>query len=155
MNSISALRTRVAVLAAGAVAASGIAVGLASPAQAANIDTWSSFWQPCGTYLCLYYSPGLTNASWRPGGTSYSNLSGYTFSNGGTGTAGAGQAVRNNAASMGNHTANCNVTTWISPGFTGPYGDWRDNNWLSPGHAGNLNGYLRNNEASINVNNCR
>lgn len=143
---LGTIRKRMTVVAAGAVCLGGLGVTMAPGSQAANIDTWSSFSQPCGKFMCLYYSPGLTGGSWRPGGTSYSNLSGYTFSN--------GKAVRNDAASMGNYTINCNVTTWISPGFTGPYGDWRDDNWLHPGHAGNLNGYLRNNEASINVNNC-
>ncbi|MGW1917028.1 peptidase inhibitor family I36 protein [Streptomyces sp. NPDC002076] len=144
MGSIS---RRAVAAAAAAVCVGGLGVGLAPAAQAANIDTWSSFSQSCGTYMCLFYSPGLTGGSWRPSGTSYSNLSGYTFSN--------GQAVRNNAASMGNNTTNCNVTTWISPGFTGPHADnTLNNNWLHPGHAGNLNSYLRNNEASINVNNC-
>ncbi|MFI1753594.1 hypothetical protein [Streptomyces sp. NPDC020571] len=113
-----------------------------------NIDTWSSFWQPCGTYMCLYYSPNLDNASWTPTRTSDANLGGNTFANHGTGSAGAGQVVRNNAASMGNNTTNCHVTTFVSPNFTG------DANWLHAGHAGNLNSRLRNNEASIRVDSC-
>lgn len=54
---------------------------------------------------------------------------------------------------MGNHTANCQVTTYIYPNLTG------DGNYLNRGYAGNLtegNSYyhLRNNEASITVNSC-
>ena len=128
------------------------AAAVATPAQATNIDTWSSFWQPCGTYMCLYYSPALDNASWRPSGTADADLANNYFSNGGTGTAGSGQVVANNAASMGNNTTNCNVTTWVYANYTG-YSS-ADNNWLHAGHAGNLTSHLRNNERSIKVNSC-
>ncbi|MFF2330134.1 MULTISPECIES: hypothetical protein [unclassified Streptomyces] len=152
MNVLRALSLKRAALVATAVAAVGAAALGTTPAAAAdkstNIDTWSSFWQPCGTYMCLYYSPNLTNASWTPSGTSDANLSGNKFANHGTGSAGAGQVVRNNAASMGNHTTNCHVTVFYSPDFKG------DRNWLRAGHAGNLNADLRNNDASIRVDGC-
>ncbi|MEV7710859.1 peptidase inhibitor family I36 protein [Streptomyces sp. NPDC088270] len=151
MNPLRTFSLKRTTLAATAMAAVGaVTLGLAPTASATstNIDTWSSFWQPCGTYMCLYYSPNLTGASWTPAGTSDSNLSGNKFANHGTGSAGAGQVVRNNAASMGNHTTNCHVAVFYSPGFKG------DANWLHAGHAGNLNSALRNNNASIRVDSC-
>ncbi|MER8088870.1 peptidase inhibitor family I36 protein [Streptomyces sp. NPDC058316] len=151
MNVLRAVALKRASLVAATVAAvSAAALGLAPTAGATstNIDTWSSFWQPCGTYMCLYYSPNLTNASWTPSGTSDADLSGNKFGNHGTGSAGAGQVVRNNAASMGNNTTNCHVTVFYSPSFKG------DSNWLHAGHAGNLNTRLRNNDASIRVDSC-
>jgi len=139
---------------AAALATASVTLAVApQSAQADEIDTWSSFWQPCGTFMCLYYSPGLTNASWRPVGNNiyFSDLNDVKFSNGGTGTQGAGQVVGNNAASMGNHTSNCNLTVWVGVGMTGTYSQ---ENWLKPGHAGNLTPTLRNHDRSINVNNC-
>ncbi|GAA4235410.1 hypothetical protein GCM10022254_42670 [Actinomadura meridiana] len=146
-------------------AAAGAAIALsaagslltAAPAYAGyslKIDTWGSWGQPCGKYYCLYYSQGLWNASWRPSSKVDNDLGGNKFSDSGSfGSAGDGKVVRNNAASMGNHTSNCQVTTYIYPHLTG------DGNYLNRGYAGNLtegNSYyhLRNNEASITINSC-
>ncbi|MFB7211211.1 hypothetical protein [Streptomyces sp. NPDC056255] len=148
LRAISLKRASMVGIAVAATSAATLALAPTAGATSTNIDTWSSFWQPCGTYMCLYYSPNLTNASWTPSGTSDSDLSGNKFANHGTGSAGAGQVVRNNAASMGNNTTNCRVRVFYSPGFTG------DSNWLTAGHAGNLNGNLRNNDASIRVESC-
>ncbi|MGW2106321.1 hypothetical protein [Streptomyces sp. NPDC001948] len=150
MNVLRAISLKRASMVGIAVAATSAATLALAPTAGAstNIDTWSSFWQPCGTYMCLYYSPNLTNASWTPSGTSDSDLSGNKFANHGTGSAGAGQVVRNNAASMGNNTTNCRVAVFYSTGFKG------DANWLHAGHAGNLNGDLRNENASIRVDSC-
>jgi hypothetical protein len=139
-----------------AVAATAVAATALFAAPAANADAinqWSSFWQPCGTYLCLYYSQALANGAFVPTGTSYSDLNYYKFVNVGVGTAGVGQVVGNNAASMGNNTINCNVATYYYKNFS--YGgNYSLENWLSPGHAGNLTSTMRNNDRSINVNNC-
>ncbi|MFD7497571.1 hypothetical protein ACFV8T_35395 [Streptomyces sp. NPDC059832] len=150
MNLLRTFSLKRTTLAATAVAAVGaVTLGLAPTASASsqNIDTWSSFWQPCGTYMCLYYSPGLKNASWTPTRTSDADLAGNKFANHGTGSAGAGQVVRNNAASMGNHTTNCHVTVFSKTSFHG------NTNWLRAGHAGNLT-TLRNDNASIRVDGC-
>ncbi|MFF5025485.1 hypothetical protein ACWERI_12880 [Streptomyces collinus] len=146
--SVRQLRNRATSLAVGAACLSTVAIGLAPSAQAANIDKWSSFWQPCGTYMCLYYHQGLTGASWTPTWSSDTDLGGNKFGDHGTGSDGAGQVVRNNAASMGNNTTNCRVATFVYTDFQG------DNNWLTAGHAGNLNSSLSNNEASIRVDTC-
>lgn len=148
LRAISLKRASMVGIAVAATSAATLALAPTAGATSTNIDTWSSFWQPCGTYMCLYYSPNLTNASWTPSGTSDSDLSGNKFANHGTGSAGAGQVVRNNAASMGNNTTNCHVAVFYSPGFKG------DANWLHAGRAGNLNGDLRNNDASIRVDSC-
>ncbi|MEV0784930.1 hypothetical protein AB0I52_18535 [Streptomyces sp. NPDC050423] len=148
LRTVSLKRTALAATAMAAVGAVTLGLAPAAGATSTNIDTWSSFWQPCGTYLCLYYSPNLTNASWTPTRTSDKDLAGNKFANHGTGTAGAGQVVRNNAASMGNNTTNCHVAVFYSPGWKG------DANWLHAGYAGNLNGDLRNNNASIRVDSC-
>ena len=101
-----------------------------------------------GHQFCLWYAQGqgTGGAGWGSSG-SVGTISG-TFTIGGSGAAGYGQAVRNNAASMTNVTTNCNVTTWYSPNYTGPY------NWLSPDTGGNLTSTLHNNEASISANTC-
>ncbi|MET8742707.1 hypothetical protein [Streptomyces sp. NPDC004728] len=148
LRAISLKRASLVGIAVAATSAATLALAPTAGATATNIDTWSSFWQPCGTYMCLYYSPNLTNASWTPSGTSDSDLSGNKFADHGTGSAGAGQVVRNNAASMGNNTINCHVRVFYSTRFTG------DSNWLHAGYAGNLNGDLRNEDASIRVENC-
>jgi hypothetical protein len=95
-------------------------------------------------HYCLFYSPNISAAMW---GTNQQNVGTITatFPNNGTG---AGQPVRNNAASMADNTSNCNVTTWVYPNYTGDF------NWLKPMWWGNLTTTLRNNEASISYNNC-
>ncbi|NDU72094.1 hypothetical protein GWI34_05565 [Actinomadura sp. DSM 109109] len=125
----------------------------------ACISDWGSWGQPCGTYYCLYYSPGLWNASWRPASTSDGDLSGNKFYDSGSfGSAGVGQVVRNNAAAMGNNTSNCRVAAFKYTSHTGNY------EYLWAGYAGDLmndligqNYYfdgLRNDEASIRTYSC-
>jgi hypothetical protein len=115
-----------------------------------NIDSWvpGSTCHNAGHAFCLWYGQGkgTGGAGWGSSG-SVSTISG-TFTIGGSGQAGYGQPVRNDAGSMTNATSNCNVTTWVSPNYTGAF------NWLSPNHGGNLTSNLRNNEASISENNC-
>ena len=127
--------------------------GFVSPdsnSTSTNISSWTpgSTCSNAGHQFCLWYAQGqgTGGAGWGSSG-SVSTISG-TFTIGGSGAAGYGQAVRNNAASMTNVTTNCNVTTWYSPGYTGAF------NWLSPDKGGNLTSNLRNDEASISANNC-
>ncbi|HEY0535625.1 MAG TPA: hypothetical protein VGD29_28915 [Actinoplanes sp.] len=131
----------------------GIVTVSAAPAQADKIDKWSSWWQPCKK-MCLYYSPGLKGGCWSSNNVyDGEDLSSEIFDTcAGTGTAGVNQAVGGNAASMGNGTTNCNVTAWYYPGWIG-YSS-ADENWLHPGWAGNLTSRLRNNEYSIEMDNC-
>lgn len=122
----------------------------ASPASASgkNINFYSSGYTNCqnhnpNDFYCLWYSPGLLNGVWGSTAAGTRTITGsFTQGDG---------AVRNNAASMANDTINCHVTTWVSPGYTGDY------NWLNALWGGNLTSGsipLRNNEASINTNNC-
>ncbi|MGW0766373.1 hypothetical protein [Streptomyces sp. NPDC002676] len=135
--------------AAAVMAMSGLA-GQAS-ADSANISSWNTDSSPArctGSYsFCLYYSPDAEGAMWATSSDAVSNLSGATFHDDGHGSAGAGQGVRNNAASAENadNYAFCNVGIWVYPGFTG------NSNWLSPGKGGNLTSWMRNNEASIAI----
>ena len=128
----------------------GSKYGPAIGSSSTNIDSWKpgSTCSSAGHQFCLWYAQGdgTGGAGWGSSG-SVGTISG-TFTIGGSGAAGYGQAVRNNAGSMTNATSNCNVTTWYSPNYTGPY------NWLSPDEAGNLTSGLHNNEASISANTC-
>lgn len=123
--------------------ASALAVSalVASPAMAStppNIDSGTTGVTDClklGTvannnqpYFCMWYSPNYANAVWGPQILVQDPIT-ANFS--GTGT-GGGQAVRNNAASMANPTALCNLTTWTGANYTGL------DNWLDPDNAGNL-----------------
>ena len=125
----------------------------AAHATSADIDSWTS--RPgCDTssvnWFCLYFSPNHTGGVWRSSKDRVPTING-TFSGG----AGDGQAVRNNAASADNGTANCHVGIWVKPDYMG------DSNFLIQGDkGGNLTASsprLRNNEASIavdDVTNC-
>lgn len=144
---------RAAVLTAAVGLAAG-AVGLS--AGAANATGWNiNGWTPSSACLnspylyCLWYhaGQGTGGAGWGSTALNTGTISG-TFFIGGSGAAGYGKPVRNDAASMSNGTTNCNVTTWVYPNYTGNY------NWLSPAYGGNLNYALVNNEASISANNC-
>jgi hypothetical protein len=98
-----------------------------------------------GWHYCLFYSPNTNGAWW---GTNQQNVGTITATFPNDHNPGAGQPVRNNAASMADNTGNCNVTTWVYPNYTGDF------NWLKPMWWGNLTSTLRNNEASISYNNC-
>ena len=101
-----------------------------------------------GYPYCLFYSQGLGTIVWAANQQSVGTITGdFEYSNG----VDSGFPVRNDAASMIDITDNCNVTTWVSPNYTG---NW---NWLGPSNGGNLSTsgiVLRNNEASISENNC-
>lgn len=132
----------------------GAAAAVAAPAAHADkIDTWKpgTWSQPCGSY-CLYYSQGLYGGCYKDSVDVY-DLNYVIFENCGEGSAGVGQRVGNNAASMGNKDTDCNVTAWYHAGWTAP--SYTYENWLDPGYSGNLTSVMRNNERSINVNSCR
>ncbi len=132
------------------VASLGGAAAITAPAaHADNIDKWSSWWQPCDG-LCIYYSQGLQDGCFQSNG-SVPDLDAVEFKNCGTGTSGVGQVVGNNGASMGNVTA-CHVTAWYHANYTAPGSSYE--NWLDAGWAGNFTSTMRNNERSVNFNNC-
>jgi hypothetical protein len=95
---------------------------------------------------CLWYSPNETGAVW--GSIKQMTVGTIIATYPDDGRAGQGKPVRNDAASMGDNSVNCNTTTWVGTNYTGDF------NWLKPGWEGNLTGSLRNNEASISSNNC-
>ncbi|MFF7356683.1 MULTISPECIES: hypothetical protein [Streptomyces] len=136
---------------AACVVGAATAITLTAPtAHADPINVWSNWWQPCGQ-LCIYYSPGLQNGCFKAD-DDVPDLLAVRFSNCGTGTAGVGQVVGNNGASMGNRTNLCNVTAWYHANYTAP--SYAYENWLGPGWSGNFTSTLRNNERSVNINSC-
>ncbi|GLX49694.1 hypothetical protein Shyhy01_26440 [Streptomyces hygroscopicus subsp. hygroscopicus] len=143
------LCARVAVIGSSAVLASGMAIGEAS-ATSTNIDYWSTSTAPvrCARAMCLYYSPGAEGAIWQNGLSGAYDLGYWSFYDdhapNSNSSAGAGQAVRNNAASAENGSVNCTMSIYVYPGGYG------DVNVLDPGRGGNLTSGMRNNEASVN-----
>ncbi len=140
----------------GGAAGAAVLIGsvcTAVPASAGtNIDSIKTGGSSCQSYksnyaFCLWYSQNLKNGVW--GATGNVSTISSTFANGGFGASGVGQSVRNNAASAAaSDSGYCNVNIWVSPGYVGAsntLGDW----W-----GGNLNSSLRNNEASVNIDNC-
>ncbi|MFD8631386.1 peptidase inhibitor family I36 protein [Streptomyces sp. NPDC059533] len=103
---------------AAAVAAVGITLGLAAPANATICS---------GGEFCLYYNSNLNGAKltfdWP-----VEDLAGYTFDYSG---AGGGQWVKNNAASAQNHTQDY-AGVYFNSYFSGPF------DFFKPGVSGNL-----------------
>ncbi|MFF0387594.1 hypothetical protein ACFYS8_02750 [Kitasatospora sp. NPDC004615] len=135
--SVKKTASRLALVGVSAMLALG---GLAGQANAsyANIDNWNTFTcaQARGSYYyCLFYNSNAAGGIWgssaNPG---VPKLAGEKFSD--------GNDVWNNAASAENASA-CNVGIWVNSYYMG------DENWLSPNKGGNLNSWLKNNEASI------
>ncbi|MCC9311455.1 peptidase inhibitor family I36 protein [Kitasatospora sp. RB6PN24] len=126
--------SRVALVGATAILALG---GLAGQANASyvNIDSWHA--GTCashpGAYFCLFYNSNHGGGIWTSNVQAVPSLSG-NFSD--------GNPVKNDAASAENASA-CDVGIWVNSNYMG------DENWLSPGMGGNLNSWLKNNEASI------
>jgi hypothetical protein len=119
----------------------------AQPAASTNIDKGFEGETGCSSgrwAYCLWYAQNVGGAMW---GTNQQNTGTITatFPNNGSG---AGDPVRNDAASMADNTPDCNVTTWVYPNYTGAF------NWLEPMYWGNLTSNLHNNEASISYNSC-
>ncbi|WP_237555199.1 MULTISPECIES: peptidase inhibitor family I36 protein [unclassified Streptomyces] len=125
-----------AVLAAGAsVLAVGPASAKAAPASAAATTTCSS------GYACIYYHPNYGGAFFRQF-PSIPNYSGYTFTASANGSDGAGQGVRNNAASVDNWDFVNSFTVYYHPNYTGA------SQTFAAGGGGNFNTTLRNENAS-------
>jgi hypothetical protein len=118
-------------------------------AASANISEWPSLstCDPSGDFaFCLYYSPGRTggrDARFYGGGNPRSEAV-PVITGKFVGGIGNGKAARDNAASADNGVE-CNTGIWSSPDYQG------NSDWLSPGMGGNLGPDLRNNEASIAV----
>lgn len=113
-----------------------------------NISTFGGFDNSCrdsGWDYCLYYQQNLGGAFW---GTKQQTFKTIIATYPDDGLAGQGKPVRNDAASMVDAMAFCNVTTWVSPGYVGDF------NWLFPTFWGNLTSTLHNNEAAISYNSC-
>ncbi|WP_329375672.1 peptidase inhibitor family I36 protein [Streptomyces sp. NBC_01351] len=145
----SAIRNLAIAAASVVVAASGLIAGAGqASASESTVSGWNTASAPvrCSVNIqrkdvCLYYSPGAEGAMWWTS-FSYDAAIDGTFSDDGYGSAGAGQQVRNNAASAENSTA-CRLGIWVYPNYVG------DVNWVPAYRGGNLTSNLRNNEASI------
>ena len=136
------LASRAGVIAAAAVLSLG---GLAAQANASSavIDGSGGWPSQSGcdvgspNYFCLYYSPNHGGAVKHYAVTAVYTISDYF--------PGTNDLVRNDAASADNGTY-CHVGIWVSPGYVG------NSNWMNSGNrGGNLTSALRNNEASIAV----
>lgn len=141
-------RKAVVVTAVTVLTAAGVG-GLATQASAstgANIDQYdSSYCQDSPYPYCLWYNSNGSGAGWGSEAPETAPITGTFFLTNNAGSAGVGQKVRNNAASMANGTANCEVVTWYNGDETG---NWNE---LDPDWGGNLTPALHNNEASIAV----
>lgn len=144
---------RPAAVLVGLALATGVLASAPADASAAP-STWVGSWNvPSNSWCaensyawCLYYSPNAKGGRFGSHTFGISNLSGYTFS--GSGLAGAGDPVRNDAASM-EDPSDCDLQVFVYPNFVG------NSNEVAPGRGGNLNSSLRNNEASVaNYNGC-
>jgi Peptidase inhibitor family I36 len=107
-------------------------------AESANISSWNTA-SSCGQftpyYFCLYYHQNQQGSVWRSESPKVPVITALFGSDG---------PVRNDAASADNGTI-CNVGIWVSPSYQG------NSDFLSPLKGGNLGPALRNNEASIAV----
>lgn len=130
-------------IATAAVTASFLAAGLATAAPAsADIGDADCAWGS----ICLYYSPengGHGFGAYMRQGADVQDYAPYTFSCGHFGCAGAGQRVRNNAASVDSHDSHTFVV-YYSINLDCSYACQT----FAPYADGDLNGSLRNNNAS-------
>ncbi|MFI6843587.1 hypothetical protein OG535_12360 [Kitasatospora sp. NBC_00085] len=124
----------------------------AGPANADSVTTingWSTWSNPVrckdsnGAYvtLCIYYSPGAEGAMTMEYTVQDGEIDGTFWKQDQYGSAGYGQKVRNNAASVEN-ASNSTIGVWVYPWFYG------DANYVPAGRGGSLTSNLRNNEAS-------
>ncbi|MFE2101026.1 MULTISPECIES: hypothetical protein [unclassified Streptomyces] len=131
---LSKFGRRAGVAAASAALALGVSAGQAS-ATDSNVSSWSTSSRCDGYFFCLYYSPNHAGGMVGYNVTQVSTISG-NFND--------GHIIRNDAASMEN-SVYCDVRTWVYPNYVG------NSNYIDGGSGGNLNGQLRNNEASIAI----
>ncbi|MFJ4679150.1 hypothetical protein [Kitasatospora sp. NPDC088783] len=136
--------------AVGTIAAASLLTGVGqASASSTTVNGWSTWSNPvrckdsngATVTMCLYYSPNAAGA-FTMGYSMYDSTISETFwKTDYIGSAGYGQAVRNNAASVEN-AGYSTLGVWVSPWFTG------DSNLIPGGRGGNLTPRLRNNEAS-------
>lgn len=158
MFSSRAFKGRKAVICGSLAGAAVLTAGMvaAVPAKATSIDQYTGGGSRCGAVnsrwaFCLWYSQYMDGGVYGATGD-VKTISG-TFIDGGDGSAGVGQAVRNNAASAAmdvnsGTSYSCSagaggVFIWVYPNFTGNVDSLHD--W----YGGNLTSDLRNNEASV------
>ncbi|MGW6915841.1 hypothetical protein ACWGB8_18800 [Kitasatospora sp. NPDC054939] len=142
-------------LATGAAALAIAGTTMLTGAGPANADTatwingWSTWSNPVrckdsnGAYVtvCIYYSPDAEGAMTMEYTVQDGEIAETFWKKDAYGSAGYGQKVRNNAASVENAT-NSTLGVWVYPWFYG------DVNYVPGGRGGNLTPNLRNNEAS-------
>lgn len=137
-----------------ALAAAGLGFVAAGPASATatNIDAWHATYclTESGDLYCLWYleGQGTGGAGWGSSAEGTSTIASTFNIDGNPDNDGYGQLVRNNAESMSNGTYDCDVRTYVSPGYQG------NDDWLEPEEGGNLSSGLINNEASIEIYDC-
>jgi hypothetical protein len=145
----NAARRLAAGLGALAIAATTLLTGASQASADTTVNSWGYREWPLrcadtnGTqvWICLYYSTDANGAIYMGEGSSAESAINGTFRADSFGSAGAGQGVRNNAASMENPTW-CTDAVYVSPSYLG------DANFVPAGRGGNLTWTLRNNEAS-------
>ncbi len=143
--------SKIASIFAAALVAAALAGAPPASAAERDITGWRSA-EPCTSdYWCLYYRVYAEGAQYNHFGSAseikYVSAGGPTFRNRGAtrGAEGAGQQVRNNAASLNNKTNNRSISSFYSPGYRG------NSDRLQDGWAGNLY-YTANNGASVRIN---
>ncbi|HEU5159775.1 MAG TPA: hypothetical protein VFU43_22460 [Streptosporangiaceae bacterium] len=94
-----------------------VSVGLAALSTPANAHAACKYAPSGGAGLCVYYSPDGFNARWATAGTA--NHEGKFFVANEWGSGGAGEPVRNNAASAENFSINCQGEVWRFPNEAG------------------------------------
>lgn len=115
------------VVAALAVAGAGV-VGLSSPASAATNTCDAS-------HFCLFYNSNIQNA-YYPFWDTNSNFAGYVFKGAG---AGAGVAVKNNAASAQNLQTGMTARVYFNSNFGGSYDNVGPTSWRNLSNTYNNN----------------
>ncbi|MGY0487265.1 hypothetical protein [Streptomyces sp. WG-D5] len=120
---------------AGAVTLAGIGTALSTAGTANAAETCTS------GYACLYYNSNYSGAFYRQY-FDISNYAGYYFSASAAGSAGAGQPVKNNTASVDNWDFYNGIRIYYNSGFTGA------SQSIGAGGQANLNTTLKNENAS-------
>ncbi|MFD7973208.1 peptidase inhibitor family I36 protein [Streptomyces clavifer] len=123
-----------------ALFATGIAGGLvaAAPAQAATTCTTPQ--------ACLYYESGHRGAHFRQTGGVTDYATRYFEASTATGSAGAGQTVKNNAESVDNFNPTYRFRVYYNSNYSGAYQTFGTDG--SSSASGNLNSTLSNENAS-------
>ncbi|MFJ3787091.1 hypothetical protein [Kitasatospora sp. NPDC090091] len=118
-------------------------------AAVTTINGWSTWSSPvrcqdsngATVTFCIYYSPSAEGAMAMEYSLQDGQIDETFWKKDQYGSAGYGQKVRNNAASVENASSST-IGVWVYPWFYG------DANYVPAGRGGNLTSNLRNNEAS-------